>query len=73
MELLVAMEQECGVQLSCLRVDGGMTVNKFLMQFQADILDKEVRKRHGAAGMRCEAWGGRHKKREYRGPEQYEA
>lgn len=42
MELLAAMERECGVELSCLRVDGGMTANGFLMQFQADILDKEV-------------------------------
>ena len=33
------MEQDSGIKLSELRVDGGMVVNELLMQFQADILD----------------------------------
>ena len=37
-EVLDAMNADSGVKLSELRVDGGMTANEFLMQFQADIL-----------------------------------
>ena len=36
------MEQDSGIKLSELRVDGGMVVNELLMQFQADILDVPV-------------------------------
>ena len=36
------MEQDSGIKLSELRVDGGMVVNELLMQFQADILDVAV-------------------------------
>jgi glycerol kinase len=36
-DVLEAMEKDAGVQLSSLRVDGGMVVNDLLMQFQADI------------------------------------
>ena len=36
------MEQDAGVDLRELRVDGGMVVNTLLMQFQADILDRVV-------------------------------
>jgi glycerol kinase len=36
------MTQDSGVQLKELRVDGGMTANSLLMQFQADILGTEV-------------------------------
>lgn len=32
------MNQDCGIPLSQLQVDGGMTNNKILMQLQADIL-----------------------------------
>lgn len=32
------MELDTGVQISAMRVDGGMVVDKFLMQFQSDIL-----------------------------------
>ncbi len=35
-EVLDAMEADSGVQLEELRVDGGMTANETLMQFQAD-------------------------------------
>lgn len=41
-EVLQAMQQDSGVQLSALKVDGGMVVNELLMQFQADILDVPV-------------------------------
>jgi glycerol kinase len=38
-EVLDAMEKDSGVQLTALKVDGGMVFNELLMQFQADILD----------------------------------
>ena len=41
-EVLQAMEADSGVQLEELRVDGGMTNNDLLMQFQADQLGVEV-------------------------------
>ncbi len=41
-ELLEAMVSDSGVQLTELRVDGGMVNNNFLMQFQADILGVPV-------------------------------
>jgi len=41
-EVLDAMEKDSGVQLSALKVDGGMVVNDLLMQFQADILGVPV-------------------------------
>ena len=41
-DLLTAMRSDSGTPLSDLRVDGGMVVNDFLMQFQADILDAPV-------------------------------
>ncbi len=41
-EVLDAMNADSGVKLSELRVDGGMTANEFLMQFQADILGVPV-------------------------------
>ena len=41
-DVLTAMEQDSGIKLSELRVDGGMVVNELLMQFQADILDVAV-------------------------------
>ncbi|XP_012871001.1 PREDICTED: glycerol kinase-like [Dipodomys ordii] len=37
-EILDAMNRDCGIPLSHLQVDGGMTSNKVLMQLQADIL-----------------------------------
>jgi len=41
-EVVEAMEQDSGIALKTLRVDGGMVQNRLLMQFQADILDREV-------------------------------
>ncbi len=41
-DILKAMEDDSGIQLKNLRVDGGACANDHLMQFQADILDTEV-------------------------------
>ena len=41
-EVLEAMEEDSGVKLQAVKVDGGMTHNELLMQFQADILDVPV-------------------------------
>jgi glycerol kinase len=41
-EVVEAMEKDSQITLSSLRVDGGMVVNELLMQFQADILHREV-------------------------------
>ncbi|MCB0065452.1 MAG: glycerol kinase GlpK [Caldilineaceae bacterium] len=41
-EVLEAMNADSGVPLRALKVDGGATVNNFLMQLQADILGVEV-------------------------------
>ncbi len=41
-EVVEAMERDSGITLDVLRVDGGMVSNELLMQFQADILDREV-------------------------------
>jgi glycerol kinase len=41
-EVLDAMEQDSGIPMQELRVDGGMVANELLMQFQADILDVPV-------------------------------
>ncbi len=41
-EVLEAMELDCGVKLEFLRTDGGMVQNELLIQFQADILNREV-------------------------------
>ena len=41
-DLLSAMENDIGTCISSLKVDGGATRDNFLMQFQADILGKNV-------------------------------
>ena len=41
-EVLDAMEKDSGIELTTLKVDGGMVFNEMLMQFQADILDVPV-------------------------------
>ena len=41
-EVVAAMEQDAGIALSELRVDGGMIANDLLMQFQADMLGAPV-------------------------------
>ena len=42
MDVIKAMEEDSGIGLESLRVDGGASANNFLMQFQADILDSEI-------------------------------
>lgn len=41
-DVLKAMEEDSGIKLSALKVDGGACANNFLMQFQADILGAPV-------------------------------
>jgi glycerol kinase len=41
-DVLAVMEQDSEIQLKKLRVDGGATANRFLMQFQSDILGVPV-------------------------------
>ena len=41
-EVLDAMELDSGTKLDSLRTDGGMVDDDLLMQFQADILDRDV-------------------------------
>ena len=41
-EVLDAMNKDSGVELTALKVDGGMVYNELLMQFQADILGVPV-------------------------------
>ena len=38
-DVLRAMEEDAGVKINYLRVDGGASANDFLMQFQADLLN----------------------------------
>ena len=41
-DILKVMEEESGVQIRTLKVDGGASNNNFLMQFQSDILGVDV-------------------------------
>ena len=41
-DVLKTMEEEAGVRLETLKVDGGACANNFLMQFQANLLNAEV-------------------------------
>ena len=41
-DVIKAMEEDAGVKLTNLKVDGGASANNFLMQFQSDILDANV-------------------------------
>ena len=41
-DLVAAMEKDAGFPITALKVDGGASRDKFLMQFQADILAKPV-------------------------------
>ena len=41
-DVLEAMEKDSGIEIKSLRVDGGMTVNELLMQFQSDMLGVSV-------------------------------
>ncbi len=41
-DILNAMQEDAGLKLASLKVDGGASANNILMQFQADILGAEV-------------------------------
>ncbi len=41
-DVLKAMEEDSGIELKALKVDGGACQNNFLMQFQSDILGVQV-------------------------------
>ena len=41
-DVLKAMEEDSGIKLAALAVDGGACANDFLMQFQADVIDTVV-------------------------------
>jgi glycerol kinase len=41
-DVIVAMESDTGQRISELRADGGAVANPYLMQFQADLLDRPV-------------------------------
>ncbi|MDD4076190.1 MAG: glycerol kinase GlpK, partial [Eubacteriales bacterium] len=43
-DVLSAMQEDAGVKLSALRVDGGASANDFLMQFQADVIGAPVQR-----------------------------
>ena len=43
-DVFEVMKKEAGIEINSLRVDGGATQNNFLMQFQSDILQVEVKK-----------------------------
>ncbi|MCI8514694.1 MAG: glycerol kinase GlpK [Lachnospiraceae bacterium] len=41
-DVIKAMEEDSGIHLESLKVDGGASANDFLMQFQADLLGERV-------------------------------
>lgn len=41
-DVIEAMEQDSGIHLESLKVDGGASANDFLMQFQSDLLGERV-------------------------------
>ncbi|MFO1091996.1 MAG: glycerol kinase GlpK [Planctomycetaceae bacterium] len=43
-DVLDAMQQDSGIQLAALKVDGGACANNLLMQFQSDVLNVAVRR-----------------------------
>ena len=43
-DVFKAMEEDAGVEIKGLKVDGGASANNFLMQFQADIMNTYVRR-----------------------------
>ncbi len=42
LEVLLAMQEDSGIDIRELRVDGGATINNQLMQFQSDLLQSKV-------------------------------
>jgi glycerol kinase len=59
-DVLQAMQKDSGIRLKELKVDGGASVNRALMQFQADMLGVAVRRRLLARPRRhCQQLGDR--------------
>lgn len=44
LDVLEAMQEDSGMQIKSLQVDGGASRNDFLLQFQSDILNAQVRR-----------------------------
>ena len=40
------MEKDCGISFKNMLVDGGASKNNYLMQFQSDILNKKIIRKH---------------------------
>ena len=67
-EIFESMEKDAGIEITSLKVDGGMTANNLLMQFQSDLLDVPVVRplvaettalgAAYAAGLSVGVWGG---------------
>ncbi|MFH0867462.1 MAG: glycerol kinase GlpK, partial [Bacteroidota bacterium] len=65
-DVIVSMEEDSGIKIKSLKVDGGATANNFLMQFQSDILNISVEKSEQSeqtalgvaffAGLACGFW-----------------
>lgn len=65
-DVIHAMEEDTGLKITSLAVDGGATKNEFLMQFQSDILDLPIYRAENVettalgaaylAGLRCGVW-----------------
>ncbi|HNW99011.1 MAG TPA: glycerol kinase GlpK [Bacteroidales bacterium] len=65
-DVIVSMEEDSGIKIKSLKVDGGATANNFLMQFQSDILNIAVEKSEQSeqtalgvalmAGIQCGFW-----------------
>lgn len=68
LDLVVAMEEDSSITMTALNVDGGASANGFLMQFQADIMDRIIRRPRNTeatamgaaylAGLTSGFWGG---------------
>ncbi len=43
-DVLTAMQQDSGIDLATLKVDGGASANNLMMQFQSDVLDAAVQR-----------------------------
>ncbi len=79
-DLVEAMEEDAHISLSALNVDGGASANGFLMQFQADILARPLRRPVDAeatalgaaylAGLASGFWPDLEAVRALRGPEE---
>src|SRR3569833_1963524 len=41
-DVIVAMQADAGIELQKLMVDGGITSNKFVLQFLSDLLERMV-------------------------------